>query len=64
LNKDNEPVISDFGFARVAADEGGQTQTTVGPLRWMSPEALKKGLYSTKSDAWSFGVTVYLSIEK
>jgi serine/threonine protein kinase len=61
LRKNNEPVISDFGFARVAIDDGGQTENGVGPLRWMPPEALTNRLYSTKSDAWAFGVTVYLS---
>jgi serine/threonine protein kinase len=60
LTTNGEPVISDFGFARVAQKEGGQTTATIGPIRWMPPEALNKGLYSTKSDVWAFGVTVYL----
>jgi serine/threonine protein kinase len=60
LGKEDEPVISDFGFARVVEEDEGQTQTKVGPLRWMPPEALKNGLYSSKSDAWAFGVTSYL----
>jgi serine/threonine protein kinase len=60
LRSNNDPVISDFGFARVAVDDGGQTQASLGPLRWMPPESLKNKLYSIKSDVWSFGVTVYL----
>jgi serine/threonine protein kinase len=59
LRADNQPVVSDFGFARTAAEDGGKTKSTVGPLRWMPPEALTKGQYSTKSDVWAFGVTVY-----
>ncbi|CAF1055876.1 unnamed protein product, partial [Didymodactylos carnosus] len=29
------------------------------PVRWMSPETLTNGEYSTKSDLWSFGITLY-----
>lgn len=29
------------------------------PLRWLSPEAIKSGHYSEKSDVWSFGVTMW-----
>lgn len=28
----------------------------LGPLKWMSPEAIKDKVYSIKSDVWSFGV--------
>jgi serine/threonine protein kinase len=60
LRANNEAVVSDFGFARTGvADDGGQTKAAVGPLRWMPPESLTNGLYSTKSDVWSFAVTVY-----
>jgi len=29
------------------------------PLAWTAPEALKNSMYTTKSDVWSFGVTLY-----
>lgn len=29
------------------------------PVRWMSPESLVDGLFTFKSDIWSFGVVVY-----
>jgi predicted Ser/Thr protein kinase len=53
-----EPKISDFGMSRKLkeASQVGKTATTIGPLRWMSPEALGQQLYSTKSDVWSFGL--------
>jgi len=52
--------ITDFGFARVveSQDTPGQTETVVGPLKWMSIESIQKQEYSTKSDVWAFGITV------
>lgn len=29
------------------------------PVRWMSPQALAEGTYSTKGDVWSFGVLLW-----
>lgn len=29
------------------------------PVRWMSPESLMDGIFTFKSDIWSFGVVVY-----
>ncbi len=28
-------------------------------FRWTSPEALERGKYSSKSDVWAFGVTIW-----
>ncbi len=56
-----EPKISDFGMSRKLKEvsQVGKTATTIGPLRWMAPEALGKQLYSTKSDVWSFGMILF-----
>ncbi|CAF0831769.1 unnamed protein product [Brachionus calyciflorus] len=29
------------------------------PIRWMSPESISDGVYSSKTDVWSFGVIVW-----
>jgi len=54
-------VITDFGLSRVKStiDDYQKTQQNVGPLKWMSPESLFEGKYSTKSDVFSFGVVIY-----
>jgi len=61
LNKHLEPKVSDFGMSREQqqTDSASQTATDVGPLKWMSPEAIQDRLYSTKSDVFSFGVVMW-----
>ncbi|KAJ4703325.1 Receptor-like kinase [Melia azedarach] len=50
--------ISDFGTARVFGGEqiSGNTKRVVGTFGYMSPEYALGGLFSTKSDVFSFGV--------
>lgn len=53
--------VADFGFARIKEDHlsKGYTQSHVGPIKWMSPEAIRERKFSEKSDVFSFGVTMF-----
>ncbi|XP_041375599.1 guanylate cyclase D-like [Gigantopelta aegis] len=53
--------IADFGMTRPTFDSDYYRFTRKGmlPVRWMSPESLGDGIFTSKSDIWSFGVVVY-----
>jgi len=54
--------ISDFGLSRVtegSSKQSNQTRSDTGPLKWMAPESIKNKVYSTMSDVWAFGVTMW-----
>ncbi|XP_074316812.1 G-type lectin S-receptor-like serine/threonine-protein kinase At4g03230 [Silene latifolia] len=64
LDDDLNPKISDFGIARIV--EGKQTESNtkrvVGTYGYMSPEYAYEGIFSIKSDVFSFGVVVLETI--
>jgi len=61
LSKYLDAKVSDFGLSRETqvADSAAQTQSTIGPIKWMAPEALTGRVYSPATDVFSFGVTVW-----
>ncbi|KAF3634407.1 G-type lectin S-receptor-like serine/threonine-protein kinase [Capsicum annuum] len=60
LDKDMNPKISDFGLAKICEEDDNEAKTNrvVGTRGYLSPEYASQGLYSVKSDVFSFGILV------
>ncbi|GAB1609056.1 proto-oncogene tyrosine-protein kinase ROS-like isoform X2, partial, partial [Argonauta hians] len=59
--KDMVVKIGDFGLARDIYKNDYYRKEGEGllPVRWMSPESLVDGVFTTQSDIWSFGVLMW-----
>ncbi|XP_058815505.1 tyrosine-protein kinase Mer isoform X2 [Topomyia yanbarensis] len=49
--------ISDFGLSRTGIYVNTRNKKV--PLRWLSIEAMRDNLYSSKSDVWAFGIVLW-----
>ncbi len=53
--------ISDFGLSRHVAADNVYVKTTKGrlPWKWMAVESITSREFTTASDVWAFGVTLW-----
>ncbi|KMQ88616.1 proto-oncogene tyrosine-protein kinase ros [Lasius niger] len=61
-NRENRIVkIGDFGLARDIYMDDYYKMKREGPLpiRWMAPESLMNGIFTSQSDVWAFGVLIW-----
>uniref|UniRef100_A0A8C5CYQ8 Tyrosine-protein kinase receptor n=1 Tax=Gadus morhua TaxID=8049 RepID=A0A8C5CYQ8_GADMO len=61
VTEDYTVKIGDFGMTRDIYETDYYRKGGKGllPVRWMSPESLKDGVFTTMSDVWSFGVVLW-----
>ncbi|KAL8592224.1 hypothetical protein ACOMHN_030899 [Nucella lapillus] len=61
LDDDLRVKVADFGLCRDVYEKGyyHSDNRKKLPIRWMPPESIEKGTYTSKSDVWSMGVVMW-----
>jgi len=61
VSGDETVKIGDFGMARdiYYHEYYRPAGKRLMPVRWMAPESLKDGIFTVKSDVWSYGIVLY-----
>lgn len=61
VSEDLTVKIGDFGMTRDIYETDYYRKGTKGllPVRWMAPESLRDGIFSSSSDIWSYGVVLW-----
>ncbi|KHN88405.1 Tyrosine-protein kinase Fer [Toxocara canis] len=59
LGKEFEVKISDFGMSEADANVIKLDKLRNMPIKWLAPETLRQGIFTTKTDVWSFGVLIW-----
>lgn len=58
ISRDGKVKVADFGIARAATSET-MTVNAMGSVHYISPEQARGGYSDTRSDIYSFGITMY-----
>jgi serine/threonine protein kinase len=61
VDEGNNLKITDFGLSRMINNDSMYVKTTKGklPLKWMAIESIVDRSFTTSSDVWSFGITLW-----
>uniref|UniRef100_A0A0A9XLS6 receptor protein-tyrosine kinase n=2 Tax=Lygus hesperus TaxID=30085 RepID=A0A0A9XLS6_LYGHE len=61
VSADNVVKIGDFGMTRDVYETDYYRKGNKGmlPIRWMAPESLNDGVFSSKTDVWSYGIVLW-----
>nr|DBA22050.1 TPA: hypothetical protein GDO54_013125 [Pyxicephalus adspersus] len=59
IGQNNICKVADFGLARIVTDDYYLSNSKEIPYKWTAPEALEFGLFTLKSDVWSFGILLH-----
>ncbi len=60
LGDQGQLKIADFGMSRQQSEYKvtNRAEQRI-PVRWTAPEGMRRGVFSTKSDVWSYGVLIW-----
>ncbi|VDO49991.1 unnamed protein product [Haemonchus placei] len=59
LGSKNEVKISDFGLSVADRRELRLNKLHKVPIKWLAPETINEGIFTTKTDVWSYGVLLW-----
>lgn len=57
--------IADFGLAKLLSNDSNEYKAAGGkmPIKWLALECIRHRIFTTKSDVWAYGVTIWELLE-